>query len=192
MRRAWSALRRDGIFAILVVSTLFAYLVYIGYETALPIVAVTSFNLSPAVWGLLLVINPICVTLFQLRLTRAASAIGPPLRLLAALLLMGLPFLILVASHGVPAIVVVLLLFVVGEMLWIPTSQAIAVRLAPESLRGAYMGAYSTSAAVAWMLGPLSALSLRHAYGNEAVWIFFAALSVVAGLSGAFVARRAD
>jgi hypothetical protein len=42
------------------------------------------------------------------------------------------------------------------------------------------------------MLGPLSALSLRHAYGNGAVWIFFAALSVLAGLSGAFAARRAD
>jgi hypothetical protein len=55
---------------------------------------------------------------------------------------MGIPFLILIAAHGVPAIVVVLLLFVVGEMLWVPTSQAIAVRLAPEALRGAYMGAY--------------------------------------------------
>jgi predicted MFS family arabinose efflux permease len=118
--------------------------------------------------------------------------VAAPLRLLVALLLMGVPFLILIAAHGVPAIVVVLLLFVVGEMLWVPTSQAIAVRLAPEALRGAYMGAYSTSASVAWMLGPLSALALRHAYGNDAVWIFFAAVSVVAGLSGAFAARRAD
>jgi predicted MFS family arabinose efflux permease len=192
MRHAWTALRRDGIFAILVVSTLLAYLVYIGYETALPIVAVTSFGLSPALWGLLLVINPAIVTLFQLRLTRAASSVGAPLRLLVALLLMGVPFLILIAAHGVPAIVVVLLLFVVGEMLWVPTSQAIAVRLAPEALRGAYMGAYSTSASVAWMLGPLSALALRRAYGNDAVWIFFAVVSVVAGLSGAFAARRAD
>jgi hypothetical protein len=42
------------------------------------------------------------------------------------------------------------------------------------------------------MLGPLSALALRRAYGNDAVWIFFAVVSVVAGLSGAFAARRAD
>jgi MFS family permease len=192
MRRAWTALRRDGIFALLVVSTLLAYLVYIGYETALPIVAVTSYQLSPAVWGLLLVINPTLVTIFQLRLTRATARFAPSLRLLVALVLMGFPFLILLVAHTVAAIVVLLLLFVVGEMLWVPTAQAIAVRLAPEHLRGAYMGVYSTSSSVAWMLGPLTALALRGAYGNGAVWIFFAALGLVAGLSGAFAARRAD
>jgi MFS family permease len=192
MRHVWSTIGRDRIFVVLVLATLLAYLVYIGYETALPVIAVRSFGLSPAVWGLLLVINPAAVTLFQLRLTRAAAPIGAPVKLVVALLLMGFSFLILLANHSIAAIVVVLVLFVIGEMLWVPAAQAIAVRLAPPALRGAYMGAYSTSASVAWMLGPLSALWLSGALGNGAVWIFFAALSVVAGLSSAFVARHAD
>ena len=36
-----------------------------------------------------------------------------------------------------------MVIFVVGEMLWVPTSQAIAAELAPEDLRGAYMGAFN-------------------------------------------------
>ncbi|MDX6514945.1 MAG: hypothetical protein QOH73_611, partial [Gaiellaceae bacterium] len=116
----------------------------------------------------------------------------PGRRLVVALALMGFPFLVLLWTHDIPALALVIVVFVFGEMLWVPTAQAIAVRLAPQRLRGAYMGAYSTSSSVAWMLAPLTALSLRGAYGNGSVWIFFAALSVAAGLSGLFAARAAD
>ena len=51
-----------------------AYLVYVSYETVLPITAVDSHGLSPSTWGFLVIINPALVTFFQLRLTRAGRA----------------------------------------------------------------------------------------------------------------------
>ena len=39
----------------------------------------------------------------------------------------------------------VILIFVIGEMLWIPASQAIVAGLAPADLRGAYMGAFAST-----------------------------------------------
>ena len=55
---------------------------------------------EPAAWGFLVWINPLLVTLFQLRLTRATAFVSPAPKLVTALLVMGLPYLLLVYSQG--------------------------------------------------------------------------------------------
>ena len=81
--------------------------------------------------------------------------------------------------------VFVIVVFVIGEMLWVPTSQAIVARLAPADVRGAYMGAFGSTAAVGFALGPFIGLQLRQASGDAAMWSFFAAVSVAAAVTGA-------
>ncbi|MDX6514979.1 MAG: hypothetical protein QOH73_645, partial [Gaiellaceae bacterium] len=107
MHHTWLVIARDRIFVLLVLSTFLAYLVYIGYEAVLPIIAVESFHLEPALWGLLVVLNPVLVTLFQLRLTRATAGVLPGRRLVVALALMGFPFLVLLWTHDIPALALV-------------------------------------------------------------------------------------
>ena len=77
------------------------------------------------------------------------------------MLLMGLPFLLLGVSSAIPLIVFVLVLFVIGEMLWVPTSQAVVAGLAPDDLRGAYMGAFGGTAAMGFALAPFLGLQVR-------------------------------
>jgi hypothetical protein len=86
---------------------------------------------------------------------------------------------------------VVIVVFVLGEMLWIPTSQAIAARLAPAHARGAYMGAFTGAGSVAFMIAPVIGLQLRSAAGIDAVWFFFAAASLAAASTGVAAARAA-
>ena len=104
---------------------------YVAYEVVLPVSLVDGFGYEPSAWGFIVWINPLLVTLFQVRLTvpppRVPSA---PKLVVAALLVMGLPYLLLVASHSVLAVVTVVVVFVVGEMLWVPTSQAVVAELA--------------------------------------------------------------
>jgi MFS family permease len=183
---------RDTPFVLLLVSTLLGFMVYVPFEVVLPVVAVQSFGLAPSTWGFLMVINPLLVSLCQLRLTEAVRLVPPALKLAAGLMLMGFPFLLLVASGSVPVLALVLVLFVFGEMLWVPTSQALAARIAPEQLRGAYMGAFTGSSAIAWTLAPLIALNLRAAAGNAPMWIFFAALAIVGAFAGVAARRAAD
>ena len=82
--------------------------------------------------------------------------------------------------------------FVVGEMLWVPTSQAIVARMAPADIRGAYMGVFSSSSSVGFALGPLILLQLRGAEGDHAMWVFLATISLAAGAAGALAARGAE
>jgi predicted MFS family arabinose efflux permease len=182
----------DRPFALLLLSTLFGFFVYCGFETVLPVIAVSSYGLSASTWGLLVVISPVLVVLLQLRLTGLASRIPPAPRLAAALLLMALPLLALTASGQVAVIAAVVVAFVLGEMLWMPVSQAVAAHLAPTPLRGTYFGVLAAMTGPAWTLAPFIALQLRAHTGVGSVWLLFAAAGVAGAAAGLAAVRAAQ
>jgi predicted MFS family arabinose efflux permease len=183
---------RDRPFSLLLLSVLFAFTAYCGFETVLPVIAVSAYELAPSTWGLLVVISPVLVVLGQLRLTRASARIPPAERLAAATLLMGLPFLVLLASSNVAVIAAVIVLFVIGEMVWMPTSQTIAAQLAPEATRGTYFGALAAMTGPAWTLTPFVAFQLREHAGVGSVWLLLAAVAAAGAAAGAAAVRAAE
>ena len=72
-----AVIARDHAFLVFLVSGALAYLVYVAIETVLPISAVDTHGVAPWAWGLIVVLNPLMVTLFQLRLTRATTWFAP-------------------------------------------------------------------------------------------------------------------
>jgi predicted MFS family arabinose efflux permease len=183
---------RDRPFSLLLLSTLLAFTDYCGFETVLPVLAVSAYGLAPSTWGLLVIISPALVVLAQLRLTRASSRIPPASRLAGATLLMGLPFLALLASSRVAVIAAVIVVFVIGEMVWMPTSQAVAAQLAPPHARGTYFGALAAMTGPAWTLAPFVAFQLREHAGVGSVWLLFAAIAVASATAGAAAVRAAQ
>jgi predicted MFS family arabinose efflux permease len=180
---------RDRPFLLFLVSGMLAFLVYVSYEVVLPVSLTTTHGLEPAAWGFLLIVNPLMVTFFQLRLTRRVAHISPAVKLAVAMPLMGMPFLLLSVSAAPPAVVLVIFLFVIGEMLWVPTSQSVVAGLAPADVRGAYMGAFGSGSATGFALAPFIGLSIGDRYGDTTMWAFFASLSVVAAAIGVIAAR---
>jgi DHA1 family multidrug resistance protein B-like MFS transporter len=105
---------------------------------------------------------------------------------------MGLPFTLLRFDASVPVLVLLITVFVFGEMLWVPTSQAVVARFAPDDIRGAYMGVFGSASQVAWAVTPFVGLQIRHAFGDAAMWDVLAVLSLVAALAGGLAARGRD
>ena len=192
--------REHGALRVLLVDWRFAafwtvsvaqYVVYAMYETLLPVSLTQSHGYSAASWGLLSGINPLLVVLLQLRVTRWSSrGAGAAIRLSVATLLMGLPFLLLDVSSAIPIVVLLIVVFVIGEMLWVPTGQAVAERMSPPALRGAYLGAFTATGAVGMGIGPFTGLQVRERLGDDAVWTFVAILSVVAAIAVLLLVRR--
>jgi hypothetical protein len=89
-------------------------------------------------------------------------------------------------------IALVIVLFVTGEMLWVPTSQAVVAALAPADIRGAYMGAFGGTWSVGWALTPFLGLQVRNAYGDATMWMCVAGVGVLAGITGLIAARGHD
>lgn len=188
-RGSFAVIVRDRPFLLFMVASVFATMTYIATETLLPISATTTHHLAPAVWGFVMILNPLLVTLFQVRLTCWTAGVPAPLKLGVAMPLMGIPFLLLNVDGAAPVIALVIVIFVIGEMLWVPTSQAVVAALAPADIRGAYMGAFGGTWSVGWAATPFLGLQVRHAYGDATMWWCVAAVGVVAGCLGLVAAR---
>jgi predicted MFS family arabinose efflux permease len=191
-RGSFGVIIRDHPFLLFMVSSVFATMTYVATETLLPISATTTHHLAPAAWGVLMIVNPLLVTVFQLRLTRWAVRIPASLKLGVAMPMMGAPFLLLNVNGSAFVIALVIVIFVIGEMLWVPTSQAVVAALAPQDIRGAYMGAFGGTWAVGWALTPFLGLQVRDNYGDATMWMCVAAVGVVAGITGFAAARGHD
>jgi predicted MFS family arabinose efflux permease len=180
---------RDRPFLVFLLFAVFAAATYVATETLLPISVTTTHHLSPALWGFLMILNPLFVTLFQLRLTQRASSIPPGVKLGAAMVMMGVPFMLLNWNGSAGVIAIIVIVFVTGEMLWIPTAQAVVASLAPADIRGAYMGAYSGAFTIGNAATPFLGLAVRNAYGDATMWTCVGGVGVVAGVLGIFAAR---
>ena len=191
-RGSLSVILADRRFLIFLGSAVFAWLTYVAYEVVLPVSLVDGYGYEPSAWGFLVWVNPLLVSLFQVRLTRAAGAIPAAPKLVLALLVMGLPYLLLVFTSALWAILFVIVVFVIGEMLWVPTSQAVVAELAPADIRGAYMGAFGSAPAIGFALAPLIGLQVRNSFGDEATWAMFAAIGVVAAVLGGLALAGLD
>jgi predicted MFS family arabinose efflux permease len=188
-RSSFRVILGDRPFLLFLLSGMLAWLVYVAYEVVLPVSLTTEHDVPPEIWGLLVIVNPALVTLFQLRLTRAVADVPPAVKLAIAMPLMGVPFLLLSVSAAVPLVALMIVLFVIGEMLWVPTSQSVVAGLAPADVRGAYMGAFGSGAAAGFALAPFFGLTIGDKYGDSATWMFFAIVSVAAAIFGAIAAR---
>ena len=191
-RGSFGVIIRDSPFLLFMLASVFATMTYIATEVLLPISATTTHHLSPALWGCLMILNPLFVTVFQLRLTRRVAHVPASLKLGLAMPMMGVPFLLLNVNGSAPVIGVVIIIFVTGEMLWVPTSQAVVAALAPADIRGAYMGAFGGTWSVGWALTPFLGLQVRHAYGDATMWMCVACVGVIAGILGLAAARGHD
>jgi predicted MFS family arabinose efflux permease len=189
-RSSFAVVRRDHPFLLFVFSSVLASMTYVSIDALLPISLATSHGIPPAVWGFLIVINAGLVTLGQLRLTRAVSRFSPSVKLAVAMPLMGFPFVFLSLEDSVFFVAALMTVFVLGEMLWVPTSQTVVARFAPADVRGAYMGVYGSTSQAAWALTPFLGLQVRHAFGDATMWAAVAAVSVVAATVGAVAASE--
>jgi predicted MFS family arabinose efflux permease len=189
-RSSFAVVRRDHPFLLFVFSSVLASMTYVSIDALLPISLATSHGIPPAVWGFLIVINAGLVTLGQLRLTRAVSRFSPSVKLAVAMPLMGFPFVFLSLEDSVFFVAALMTVFVLGEMLWVPTSQTVVARFAPADVRGAYMGVYGSTSQAAWALTPFLGLQVRHAFGDATMWAAVAAASVVAATVGAVAASE--
>jgi MFS family permease len=150
----------------------------------LPIAAVASYGVPTQTWGLVAVLNPALVILLQRRLTRRSEIVSVPARIAGAGALTGLPFLLLLPFGGTPVVVAIVLLSTLGEMVWMPLSQALAADLAPPHRVGAYLGAFDGAVSLAYALGPMLALELSAVVRIGVVWIVFAAIAVFGAAAG--------
>lgn len=143
--------------------------------------------------GLLFTLNTILVVLAQIPITARLSRrhVSRPLALGAVLWAVSFGFFLLTPEFGVPAAVVAFVMFTAGELLFMPITALIPVRLAPVHLRGRYFSLSSVTWGGSYAVASLVA-GLALDLPNPAVlWPGMIALMLAGGV-GALRLQRSE
>jgi MFS family permease len=142
---------------------------------------VARLGFPTTTYGAILSLNGALVVLVELPLTTITRRF--PARGVIALgfLLSGVGFALNGLAHTVPELLVCMAIFTLGEMLAMPMTSAYVADLAPESMRGRYMGVYGLAWPLALMVGPELGLA-AFAFGGPALWLMCAGLGLLAAL----------
>lgn len=140
---------------------------------------VTHLGYSAATYGAVVSLNGALIVFFELGLTRFTRRF-PPRRVMAVgYVLCAAGFALNALARSVVGLVACMLVFTLGEMIAMPTSSAYLADLAPQHMRGRYMGASGLTWALALITGPACGLKL-FASSPAMYWAGCAALGVFA------------
>ncbi|HEV7925703.1 MAG TPA: MFS transporter [Verrucomicrobiae bacterium] len=171
-------LARDGKFLRVLCGAFCIALVFLQYISTYSL-HVTRLGFPAATYGLILSLNGVLVVLCELPLTSVTRRFPSRLVMAAGYLLVGAGFSLNAFAHSVPALVACVVIFTFGEMVSMPVSSAYVAGLAPEHLRGRYMGTYSLTWSAALIVAPQWGLRLFNA-SPVALWLTCGALAILA------------
>src|SRR5437899_2150820 len=140
---------------------------------------VTARGFSEATYGALISVNGLLVVLFELRLTGVTQRFQPHQVMALGFVLIGLGFSLNAFAVTIPAFVVAMSIFTLGEIISMPVSIGYVSNLAPEHLRGRYMGSLGFTFSLAMMFGPATGMAL-FSISPLAMWLCCGALGLIA------------
>jgi MFS family permease len=142
-----------------------------------------NHGISPSGYGFLMTTSAITVILFQFWVTRVIKH-RPPFLMMALgtfFYMIGFTLFGMVAAYFLFALNIVII--TIGEMIVMPTSQALAANFAPSAMRGRYMAIFGLSWAIPSTVGPAAAGYILDNYNPDLLWYIggaVCALSVLA------------
>jgi MFS family permease len=173
---------RDRRLAIFLLASVMVGIVFFQHESALPLYMVQYLHMSPAFYGTLFTINTLLIVALEVPLNSATSRWPNTWSLVAGCLLFAIGFGALAFVSSATGVLAMVVVWTFGEMMLFPAMAAHLGEIAPDSLRGTYMGAYSMSLSVALTLGPWLGTQLLATTGAVGVWSVMFALGALAAV----------
>jgi MFS family permease len=178
---ALRAVAADRAFLLMCGATLLQAFVYSqSYSTFA--LHVQAAGLSPTVYGILLSVNGALIVVAELPLIAVTMRLPVRAVIATGYALIGLGFAATGLAETVPALVVAVVVWTVGEMIESPVAAAFVAGLAPAHLRGRYQGVWTSMFGIAFILGPALGAPLFQ-LSEPALWAVCGVLPILgAGL----------
>jgi MFS family permease len=171
---------QDGTFVAFVLISILTVTVYMQMSTTLSIFLVNFQHVSESFFGALVMLNALMVVFLQISISSWAARQPLLLVMIAGTAL----YLVGFGSYGlppsVPLFIFAMILITLGEMLVIPTSQALTALLAPPDMRARYVATERLNWIIAQSLGPLAAAAIMDRFDPRWVW---AGCSIICAIS---------
>jgi MFS family permease len=181
---------RDRPFIALVVLVTLLAISFFQLWSTYPLAMRHAYRLPENQIGFLFAINTLLIVAFEMVLINTVRAFSP-LRVAAVgalLLSLGLGILPLGSTFAFAAFGAVV--WTLGEMLSLPLIEAVVANRAGAGQSGRYMGLFTTSFSLAFVLSPLVGTGVYERFGSDALWYGCGAMGLVLWVGFTVLAPR--
>ena len=167
---------RDRAFIAFIIANITMLIVYQQMYGSLSVYIRDYHGLTPQHYGWLMMTSAITVILFQFWLTRTIKHLPPFLMMSFGTIFYAIGFLLFGFFTTFILFALNIVIITIGEMIVVPTSQALVAGFAPEDMRGRYMAIAGLSWAIPSTIGPGLAGYIMDNYNPNLVWYIGGAL----------------
>jgi len=167
---------KDIAFMAFMVAGMLMLIVYQQMYGTLSVYLRDNHGINPSGYGFLMTTSAITVVLFQFWVSRIIKH-RPPFLMMAfgtVFYMIGFALFGMVTVYVLFALNIVII--TIGEMIIMPTSQALAANFAPDTMRGRYMAIFGLSWAIPSTIGPGAAGYILDNYNPNLLWFIGGAL----------------
>lgn len=164
------AILRDKYFLFFLFAVIPANLVFFQHLGALPLYIVDDLGYTTAAFGLFSAINTVLIIIVEVPLNNRMNDTPYKKSLMIGALLAGIGFGGFAIATTTALLVIAIIIFTFGEMIFFPTTAAYTSEMAPAERRGEYMGYYQMTFSFAFSAGPWLGTVVYQNYGSVILW----------------------
>jgi len=174
---------RDTAFMAFLSASILMLIVYQQMYGSLSVYLRDVHQINPQGYGFLMTSSAITVVLFQFWVSRLIKRRPPFLMMAFGTFFYMIGFTLFGVFATYMLFVLNIVIITIGEMIVVPTSQALAANFAPEAMRGRYMAVFGLSWALPATIGPGAAGYIIDNFNPNLLWYLGGVLCAVSALA---------
>ena len=159
---ALKAMRARPAYIRAVAASFFIATVFMQMSSSFGLQVTLGGGFDEKVYGWLMALNGLMVAFLELPLTSYTRRQSSIRIMVIGYAMVGIGMSLNLAGASLPMLVVVMLVFTFGEMIALPVAQSHIASIAPDEMRGRFMGLLGVAWSLAMMIGPAVGVALFH------------------------------
>ena len=183
---------RDGTYVLFIGACILMTIVYLQLYSTLGVYLRDTHGIPEQAYGYLLSMNATAVVLLQIPIAHRVSRYRPMMMMALGTLLYAIGFGMYGIFSSYALFALAMFIITVGEMVVMPTAQALVAKIAPEDMRGRYMAVFGFSWLIPQATGPLLAGLIMDNADPRWVWYAAVLVGLVAAVAFTRLNRRVE
>jgi len=146
-------------------------MVFFQHESTLAVYLKQDLNFPLSFYGLLFTVNTLLIVFFELLLNIATMNWPYRVNFFLGSVFITAGFAGVYFATAMWHIILLTVLWTLGEMILYPSASSYIAEIAPEGRRGSYMALFSSCSNLGLLLGPWSGAAVMQHFGGGALWI---------------------
>jgi MFS family permease len=186
----YGPLLRDTPFVLFCLVSVSVTAVYAQMNSTWPVFMKENYGILERQYGLMMSLNAAMVVLFQFPITEFTERHARTTMLALGAVLYAIGFGLVGFVGTAPLFALSIAIWTVGEMVHVPVSQAYVADIAPDDMRGRYMGVTGLTWGIGWGIGPFLAGLVMDRADPHYVWYGCLVIGLVAAIAFMRLGRR--